>query len=163
MPDGGPQPRGRDMAATSAEELLRASVEAFNNTDWEAYGATFSEDTAYDEPGTQRRFEGRDETIGAATGWKSAFSDVQGTIKTLTASGNTAVAEITWRGTHDGEMQTPDGPIAPTGNQITVPACIVATVEDGEIVESRHYFNLLTLLTQIGAVESKTQEPAATN
>ena len=40
---------------------------------------------------------------------------------------------------------------------------MVATVEDGAIVETRHYFDLLTLLTQIGAVESKTQEPAATN
>ncbi len=148
------------MANQSAEELLRANIEAFNVGDFEAFGAVLADDTIYDEPGTNRRFEGRDESVGAASGWKDAFSDVVGSIESMTSSGNTAIAEITWRGTHDGDMQTPEGPIAPTGNQVTVRSCMVSTAEDGEIKRTNHYFDLLTLLTQIGAVEAPSQEPA---
>lgn len=154
MPEGAPEPppesvartNGRtDMPQQSPEELLRANIEAFNASDFEAYGSTFSEDCIYDEPGTHRRFEGRHDSVGAASGWKAAFSDVEGTIESIISSGNTAVAEITWRGTHDGGMETPDGPIAPTGNQITV---------------ENHYFDLLTLLTQIDAVKAPYETPA---
>ena len=148
------------MAQQSAEELLRANIEAFSNGDLDAFGATIAEDGIYDGPGTHRKFEGRQDSVDAAAGWKSAFSDAEGTIESITSSGNTAVAEITWRGTHDGDMETPDGPIAPTGNQITVRACMIATAQDGEIIETHHYFDLLTLLTQIGAVKAPTETPA---
>lgn len=147
------------MAQQSAEELLRANIEAFNVGDFEAFGATLAEDAIYDEPGTHRRFESRDGTVGAASGWKDTFSDVEGAIESMTASGDTAIAEITWRGTHDGDFQTPDGPIAPTGNQITVRACMITTAKDGEIVETHHYFDLLTLLTQIDAVKAPSETP----
>lgn len=140
------------MAGTSAEELLRANIQAFNDGDLEAFGAVIAEDGTYDEPGTHRLFEGRTEYVSGVAGWKDAFSDARASIDSITSSGNTAVAELTWRATHDGDLQTPDGPIAATGNQITVRACMIVRAEGGEIKKTVHYFDFMTILMQIGAI-----------
>jgi limonene-1,2-epoxide hydrolase len=51
-------------------------------------------------------------------------------------------------------MRTPDGQEIPASNRRgTVRACQVIEVEDGKIASTRHYFDLMTLLQNIGAME----------
>jgi hypothetical protein len=70
------------------------------------------------------------------------------------AAGNTVTIELTWEGTQSGPMRTPDGQELPPSNRRgTVKACQVIEVEDGRIQSTRHYFDLMTLLQQIGAME----------
>ncbi len=89
--------------------------------------------------------------------WKVSFPDAEGTITNIFESGDQAVAEITWTGTHAGDMESPIGTIPASGRQVEVPACMTVTALGGEITEAHHYFDLMTMLAQIGAVP----EPAA--
>jgi limonene-1,2-epoxide hydrolase len=57
-------------------------------------------------------------------------------------------------------MPTPDGQeLPPSNRRATVRAVQVMEIEDGKIKVTRHYFDLMTLLQQIGAME---QAEAAT-
>ena len=137
---------------------LRENIEAFNSGDWDRWADGVTDDSVYVEAGTQRRIEGADAILEALKAWKTAFSDATGTITNTFGSGNQAVVELTWTGTHDGAMESAEGTIPATGRKIKLDGCIIATVEDGKITEEHQYFDLMTLMQQIGVVP----QPAAT-
>ncbi len=124
-------------------------IEAFNNADWGAMPGLLG-DSTYTELGTQRTLAG-DEILEAMKGWKAAMPDVTGTVTSVSESGDRVVLEITWQGTHTGPMATPDGDIPPSGKSQTTPGAWIADYENGALKETRHYFDLLTFLQQIGA------------
>ncbi len=64
--------------------------------------------------------------------------------------GDRGVAEVEWTGTHGGPLEGPFGTIEATNKPGRMKAVIVATFKDGKIVDERHYFDLLTILSQIG-------------
>ena len=105
----------------------------------------------YQEFATQRRIESRDKTLETVHGWNQAFPDSKGTIHNIFASGNQVTVELTWNGTHKGDLAGPHGDAIPaSGKSVEVPATQIVTVEDGKIKETHHYFNLMTILQQIG-------------
>lgn len=140
------------LGSEVAVQVARENVEAFNAGDWERMRATLAPDAVLDEVGTQRRVEGADAIIEVTRGWKQAFSDARATVANALQSDDTAVLELVYEGTHDGALETPQGPIPPSGKTATVRGVMVAQVADGRIVETRDYFDLLTLLGQVGAV-----------
>ena len=74
--------------------------------DWEKMRALLTSDARYHEFGTQRKIEGPEQIIELFKGWKTAFPDAAGTVTNSVASGNTAVLEVTWKGTHTGPLVT---------------------------------------------------------
>jgi steroid delta-isomerase-like uncharacterized protein len=142
-----------------SEELIavaREEIEAFNADDWERFRATLAPDCVYEEPGTQRRVEGPDAIIEANQGWKSAYPDAQGTVTGAFACGDRVALEITWEGTQSGALEIPGGgEIAPTNRRVTLQACQVMRVADGKIVENRHFFDMLGMFEQLGAVSAE--------
>ena len=124
-------------------------IEAFNSSDWDSMEGLLG-DSSYTEFGTQRTLRGGD-IIDAMKGWKGAMPDVTGTVTSVAESGDAVVLEITWTGTHTGPMVTPDGEIPASGKSQTTPGAWIANYENGELKETRHYFDLLTFLQQIGA------------
>ena len=91
--------------------------------------------------------------IEAWQGWANGFPDSKATFVREFASGDTAVLELVWKGVHTGPLQTPTGAIPASNKRIEVPACQVVQVEGGKIKSVSHYFDMLTLLTQIGAAK----------
>ena len=67
------------------------------------------------------------------------------------SNGNQVALEVTWKGTHSGPLDTAEGTIPASGKRQETPAAIFFTFEGNKIKESRHYFDSLTLLKQIGA------------
>jgi steroid delta-isomerase-like uncharacterized protein len=135
--------------AEKSIEVLKKNIEAFSKGDLETFGSTIAAKGRYEEHATQRVSTSRDEELDLARGWRQAFPDARGTIRNIFASGDQAVAEITWEGTHKGDLQGPTGRIAPTGKRINLPASMVVKVRDGVITESHHYFDMNTLVEQI--------------
>jgi steroid delta-isomerase-like uncharacterized protein len=125
-------------------------VEAFNNGDWDATRRLVG-DSTYNEIGTQRSLEGADAIIEALQGWKAAMPDAKGTVTSAAESGQRVVLEVTWEGTQTGEMVTEQGTIPPSGKRQTTPSAFIFDYENGELKESRHYFDMLSFLKQIGA------------
>ena len=137
-------------------EVAKNGVEKFNAGDWSGLRSTLTSDTVEDEFATQRRLEGPEAMAAAAEGWKRAFPDAHGTVRNAMASGNTAILEITWQGTQTGDLVGPQGTIPASGRQVSLPAIWVAEVEGDKTKAVRHYFDLMTLLAQIGAVPAGT-------
>ncbi len=138
-----------------AQDLVGAArgvVDSFNVADWERCKSILSEDSVYDEVGTSRCLTGHDEIIPVLQGWREGMPDVTGTVDNAVAVGNTVVLEVTWQGTHTGPLAGPDGTIAATGKSQTTRAGWVMDCEDGRVKRSRHYFDMLSFMKQLGTL-----------
>lgn len=139
-----------------AEDLVAAAwrtTEAFNKADWDAYRAAVTDDIVTEEVGTGRRTTGADAYVAQTAGWKTSFPDSYGTLDASHVSGDTVILELTWRGSQTGPLPLGEGKeFPPSGKSVEVPAVIIATIRDGKVASSRHFLDMMTLLTQIGAV-----------
>jgi steroid delta-isomerase-like uncharacterized protein len=138
------------MSEQSLIDAAKAPIIAYNQKDWEAARSAMTSAYVYDEVGTQRKMQGADEVIAGWHGWATAFPDSAAEFNNALVSGNTVVLELTWRGTHTGPLQTPGGTVAPTGKRFEFGACQVTEVADGKAQSTRHYFDMTTLLRQLG-------------
>ncbi len=127
-----------------------AMIEAFNNGDLDKF-MDLAGDATYNELGTGRSLSG-DAYREALAGWRTAFPDVIGTITNTIELGDQVVQEITWTGTHNGPLATPDGEIPATGKSQTTPAVMVSEYDGDQLKESRHYFDMMSLMAQIGVI-----------
>ena len=128
----------------------KSVVEAFNNDDWDGARGLMG-DSTYNELGTQRSLAGGDAIVEALQGWKAAMPDVKGTVTSATESGQRVVLEVTWEGTQTGELESEQGTIPPSGKRQKTPSAFIFDYENGNLKESRNYFDMLTFLKQIGA------------
>jgi steroid delta-isomerase-like uncharacterized protein len=135
-------------------EIAKASITAYNQKDWTKAKDLLAADAVYDEKGTHRRIQGAGEIIEAWRGWAKAFPDSKATFVREFASGDTVVFELVWKGVHTGPLQMPTGTIPASNKTIEMPACQVVQVEGGKVKSASHYFDMLTMLTQIGATKS---------
>ena len=138
------------MAEQDVVKLAKEAVEAFNKSDWDRYMA-LAGSGLYNEVGTGRQLRGPAEIRAALEGWKKAMPDVKGTVTNAFASGNKAVLEVTWQGTQTGPMDGPAGTLPPSGKRQTTPAAWVFEFDGDKVKESRQYFDMMSLMQQIGA------------
>jgi steroid delta-isomerase-like uncharacterized protein len=132
------------------KEVLEKQLRAFSAGDWKTYRETISDRSVYEEEATGRRVTGADEVVRTVEPWLKGFPDCVGRIKDAIASGDAIVAELEWTGTQKGALTGPFGTIPPTNKQVRVPAVLVLRFEGERIREARHYFDLLSLLRQLG-------------
>jgi steroid delta-isomerase-like uncharacterized protein len=132
-------------------DAAKASVVAYNEKNWDAVTKAVTNDIEYDEVGTNRKLVGTSDVIAAWKGWATALPDSKATFDAAYASGNTVTLELTWHGTQSGPLQTPAGSIPASGKKINVRAVqIVELTPEGKTRRVRHYFDMATLLTQLG-------------
>jgi steroid delta-isomerase-like uncharacterized protein len=144
------------MAKTmDAVTIARENIEAFNLGDKQRFGANLTPDSVYRELATGREARGVDEGTNTSFSWRDAFPDAHGEITNSFASGDQAMLQITWTGTHKGDLVSPAGTIPATGKRVTIPACQVITIHDGKIVRTDHYFDLMTMLVQLGVTPAQ--------
>ena len=137
---------------TDKVRLAKEGIEAFSAGDWERFKAPLSSDAVYEELATQRKVQGPDQIVEASKGWKEAFPDATGTITKVTEGADTVVLEITWQGTHKGDLVSAMGTIPASQKRVKISAVQVIRFKGDKIAETRHFFDLMTLLDQIGAV-----------
>jgi steroid delta-isomerase-like uncharacterized protein len=138
------------MPKQSLVDAAKASIIAYNKKDWNAVKAAVMPGFVYDEVGTQRKVRGIDDLLSTWRAWAAAIPDSKAAFRKAHVSGNTVILEVTWRGTHTGPLGMPGGEIAPTGNKIDLRACQVIEVAAGKAKAMRHYFDMKTLLQQLG-------------
>jgi steroid delta-isomerase-like uncharacterized protein len=138
------------MTEQQVIEAAKAPIVAYGNKDWTAAKAAIAPDAVYDEVATQRRIQGADDIISTWQGWATAFPDSKATFHGALAKDSTATVELTWHGTHSGPLKTADGEIAATGKKIEIRACQVIEVANGKVEVMRQYFDMATMLQQLG-------------
>ena len=135
-----------------AISIAREGIDAFNKGDWDHTRRLTAPKAVYVEPATGRRTDDVEDFIELAKGWRAGFPDVKGTVTKAIQSGDTVVLEITWAGTHTGTLVTPMGDIPATGKKTVTAAVEIVQTSGGKITEMKHYFDLLTLLHQLGVM-----------
>jgi steroid delta-isomerase-like uncharacterized protein len=131
-------------------DVAKQQLEAFNDKNWDRVREVVAPNVVYDEVGTHRTINGVNDVVDAWKGWATAIPDSTASFDRATADGDTVTLEVTWRGTHTGPLQTPNGTIPPSGKPIEVRAAQVVEVADGKAKRIRHYFDMGTILHQIG-------------
>jgi steroid delta-isomerase-like uncharacterized protein len=133
-------------------DAAKAPTLAYGKKDWEAVKSSVSPDFTYDEVATNRKVKG-DEFLACWKDWATTLPDSQATFNGSFVSGDTVVLEVTWHGTHKGPLQMPTGPIAATGKKIELRACQVVQIAGGKAQSMRHYYDMATLLQQLGVTK----------
>jgi steroid delta-isomerase-like uncharacterized protein len=136
------------MPDADVVRIARENVDAWTAGDWNRLRAALAADVVYDEIGTQRRLVGVNDFIQSYQAWKRAGPDGKGTVTRALASGDTVLIEVAWSATQTGPIETPKGPIPPSGKKWNVRGAQVITVKDGKIQELRQYFDMLTILSR---------------
>ena len=140
------------MSSQDLTQVAREIATGYSTGNWTALKGLLTTAAVYNELGSQRRIQGPDAIIQTLQAWKKAMTDSQGKVISAIASGDTVAMQITWTGTHDGTLTGPTGTVPPTGKRQTTPAAMIVKFADSKVSEIHHYFHILTLLQQIGAV-----------
>ncbi len=106
------------------------------------------------ETGDLRGIEGMRELVSA---YRAAFPNVRFTVEDIVAEGDRVVVRFTAVGTQRGEFLG----IAPAGKAISVSVIDLVRLRDGQIVEDWERFDLLNMLTQLGATPTFTSPVGA--
>jgi steroid delta-isomerase-like uncharacterized protein len=145
------------MAGQNFVEIARELVEAFNVGDQARFKRHLTPNVTYDEVATQRKIQGPDAFVQSWEQWRRAFPNVKGNITNTVASENTVLQEVTWAGTQDGPLELPTGTHPASGKQMTTRASFLCVFEGEKVRECRHYFDMLQMLKQIGAISDQAK------
>ena len=143
----------QQLIVMSDQQLIdtaKAPFIGYNEKDWDKVRASTTTDLVYDEVATHRKVEGIDQVLEVWQGWATAFPDSHLIFHDSSESSGKVALELTFHGTHTGPMQTPDEEIPATGNSVELRACELVEVEDGKVKSIRNYFDMMTMMQQLG-------------
>jgi steroid delta-isomerase-like uncharacterized protein len=131
-------------------ELATAYSDAWSSGDAEAVSALYTDDAHFAElvlGGVVT--QGHDELETYAGAAFAAFSDFAITVNDGFAAGDRVAIEWVLSGRYTGQFgNLPPG----TGQMVEVPGASVLILEEGQIAEQREYWDVATLLAQVGAL-----------
>jgi steroid delta-isomerase-like uncharacterized protein len=138
------------MSVQENLSLVRAWVDALNRDDPEAFRACLAADIQWTNMADGRVVDGAEPLRQAIWGMRVALPDLHSSIDNTVADGDRVAVEMTFSGTHDGQLMGPTGLVTPTGNPVSLGAALFFYVQDGRIVRISRYGDTLSLLTQVG-------------
>lgn len=134
------------MSLHTNRRLWQKHVIAENRRSVEGLLDTLCDDPVYTLMATGQEFRGKEGVAAFYTGLFAAFPDADFDLKTVFVGEEGVVEESILTGTHEGEWLG----LTPTGRRIELPLIIVFPMQNGEILGERLYFDLKTLLRQLG-------------
>lgn len=144
-------------SASDVEAIVRSFYELFNTGDTSVYETILAEDWV-DTPLGPGQQPGRAGFPPVVTYFRSIFLDLQLTTEEMLVAGDKAAVRSTIRATHEGELFGIPG----TGQPVEFMAIDIHHLEDGQIVETWHVEDFLSVLFQIGASIQPGSTMAAT-
>jgi steroid delta-isomerase-like uncharacterized protein len=132
----------------SPSDVQREYLEAWNKRDFEKMKTLLHANYSYTGPDGKEQ-TGPDAGLKVARMWATAFPDGKVEIKKTMGQGDITIAEFIGRGTHNGELMG----VKPTGKPMEIRICNVMETRDGKIYREREYMDMLTLMSNLGAVK----------
>lgn len=111
-----------------------------------------AEDCEFIDVPTGRTLHGPEGYKEIALFFAEGFPDSTVELTNVFATEDQSVIEFTGRGTNTGPLHMPPGDIPPTGKYSEVRFCSVNRARSGKIVSIHQYFDVLTMLQQLGLV-----------
>ncbi|MFT4395283.1 ester cyclase [Gordonia lacunae] len=133
---------------TDARAVIDAHIDAFNNRTPEK--EPWAADAELVSPGGV--FTGREGVLGFLSVFQGAFSDGRLTVGSSVIDADNASVEGTFDGVHDGVLQSPSGPIEPTGRTVSFRWSATYRVAGSQLLSEHLYFDQLDFLGQLGVL-----------
>jgi ketosteroid isomerase-like protein len=138
---------------SEAREVLDRMTKAMVNGDAVLLADCYAEDAVVVTPDVGE-VRGRDSVVEYFRTFMEAFSDVGWEEIQLHETGNVAIDEGYFTGTHTAPLANPGGEAIPaTGRRVRLRECDVAVIDDGRLTSHRMYFDQMELMTQLGLTE----------
>ena len=135
--------------AMTLREAFEKGTQTFNDHDIDGFTGVLADDVTYRAPGGIGG-QGKEACAQFFAGWFAAFPDAHVEVHALHVTGDVAVEEGTFTGTHDGVLRSPVGDIPPTGRPVAVGYIQVLRFRDGKHVSFNLMFDRLLMLEQLG-------------
>ncbi len=133
-----------------ARELMDRVTQSLIDHDWDAMAACYAEHAIAMTP-DQGEIRGREAIMAWFKVQADAVPDAGYEPFQKYEAGNVAIDEGYFTGTHTGSFEMPSGEtVAPTGKQVRVRGCDIATTEDGLITSHRFYYDQMEFFGQLG-------------
>jgi predicted ester cyclase len=142
---------------SEARELAERHVSSFNERAWSQAPELYAPDLVMVEPGGTIR--GIEPFLEFERGFIGAMPDSRFEVTAVIESGNLAVVEGAYTGTHTGPLHTPQGEVPPTGRKMRLPLCDVTEVAAGRITQIRAYYDQMTFAAQLGLITGWPTRP----
>jgi len=136
----------------STESMIHSLYNAFNSRDFDQGAALIADDALWVNIATGQTFQGPEGYKQFVQGWSGAFPDSKVDVYKVIVANGYVVVEFHGQGTHTGPLQTPAGPIPPTGRQVDIPFCEVYEIKNGRVVSAHTYFDSATMMRQLGLI-----------
>ncbi len=143
-------------------EITQKIADAISKHDLDAHAKLYASDAVAYDPMYPEPLRGRDAIRKDTQTFLRAFPDMRfETLTVIEKDERTGSAEIRLSGTHTGPLESPTGDvIPPTKKRVDLKgAAFVRLNERGEIVEERRYYDVGTMLRQLGLVPEQAKEP----
>jgi steroid delta-isomerase-like uncharacterized protein len=147
------------------QDTSRKFADAFSKHDIEATAKLYASDAIAYDPMYPEPLRGRDAIRKDTANFFRAFPDLRlEVLTTIEKDERSGADEVRLTGTHTGPMQDPTGKeIPPTNKRIELKGAAFVKLNDrGEIVEERRYYDVGTMLRQLGLAPEQAAEPAGT-
>ena len=142
------------MSAQENARIARAHYDLFNRRDFERSALLIAGSVQWINIPSGERFHGLSGYRQFLRTWATAFPDVRVEITNLVAAEDWVVAEFIGQGTHIGPFKGPAVRIPPTGRRMEMSFCEVFQIVGHKILNARLYFDLTTLIHQLGLSRS---------
>ena len=136
---------------TDPKVLAAKYNQAFNSHDETTLRSLIAPTARFSAPGDVR-LEGKDAVIGYTNSWMKALPDATITVTNEIVNGPWIAQEFTFAGTHRAPLTGPMGTIQPTNRKVSGQCVSITRYENDLAVESRLYFDVVQLLTQLGVM-----------
>jgi steroid delta-isomerase-like uncharacterized protein len=137
--------------ASKNVQTHRDAHEAWNEREFDAVTEKMASSITYIDHARGLTIRTRDDFKEWIQEWAQMFSNGKIVDPKYTDAGNTVIARMTGRGTNDG----PFGPFPATGREVRFDICEILEFDDqGRIVGGDVYYDQLSILTQLGHVET---------
>ena len=145
------------MTAQENVALARSQLDLYNSHQsdqaWlEKSAANVAEDCELIDVPTGRTLRGLEGFKQLSLFFADGFPDSKVEITNVFATEDQAVIEFTGRGTNTGPLHMPTGDIPPTGRYSELRFCSVNRAKSGKIVSIHSYYDVMTMLQQLGLV-----------
>lgn len=136
------------------QRTLRAVFEALNAHEARRLAALYTEAAVVDVMGTPAQAKGRDAVAATWQRLFDTFSSFRAAPTRLLVKGDVVVVEWVWSGVHSGDLFGVKATEKPVG---TAAADVFWFTPDGAIKEQHAYFDMATVLAQIGRSKQKAR------
>jgi steroid delta-isomerase-like uncharacterized protein len=141
------------MATQNYGDIARSMYDAFNRKDFDHIESICSDRLEWNDLASGQVFRGQNGCRQYNEDWSKAFPDGRIEVKNVVAAGDHVVVEFIGRGTQTGPMPKSFGRIQPTNRKLELSFCDVLRFRDGKIVSGNSYYDMASMLRQLGVLE----------